>query len=151
MSLETEFLARLVLKVGTPQPTGVTAKGERRIVAIQGGSFEGPSFKGTVPAMGGDWIWADPDGTTRLDVRVSLTTHDGALIYYQYRGLRHGPAEIMQALAAGEEVDPASYYFRTAGFMETGDSRYDWLNKAVILATGHRLPDGPIYELHVLK
>ncbi|MBV8652395.1 MAG: DUF3237 family protein, partial [Alphaproteobacteria bacterium] len=37
---------------------------------------------------------------------------------------------------------------RTAPFFETGAARYAWLNKIVAVATGHRIPAGPIYEVH---
>ena len=82
-----------------------------------------------------------------LDVRLTLKTHDGALIYMTYRGLRHGPAEVMQRLNAGEPVDPALYYFRMTPIFETSDERYAWLNRLVSVATGRREATGPIYQV----
>jgi len=43
--------------------------------------------------------------------RATLRTDDGALISMRSFGLRHGPPEVMEALARGEAVDPAAYYF----------------------------------------
>jgi hypothetical protein len=65
-----------------------------------------------------------------------------------YRGVRHGPADVMARLAKGESVDPASYYFRTAPVFETAAPRYDWLNRIVSVATGRREASGPVYEVY---
>jgi hypothetical protein len=81
-------------------------------------------------------------------VRVTLETHDGHLVYMTYRGVRHGPAEIMQRLNAGEEVDPSSYYFRTTPSFETGSEKYAWLNAIVCISTGHRTASGPVYRVY---
>ena len=71
------------------------------------------------------------DGATTLDVRLVLETDDKALIGMTYRGLRHGPAAVMERLNRGESVDPADYYFRTAITFETGAAKYDWLNRII--------------------
>ena len=83
-----------------------------------------------------------------LDVRLLLRTDDGEHIYMSYRGLRHGPAEVMARLAAGEPVDPATYYFRIAPVFETAAKKYDWINKIVAVGTGRREATGPIYSVH---
>jgi hypothetical protein len=64
-----------------------------------------------------------------------------------YRGVRHGPPEVMARLAAGERVDPKSYYFRMAPVFETASKKYDWLNRIVAVGTGRREPTGPVYEV----
>ena len=91
-----------------------------------------------------------PVGATRsskLDVRLVMETDDGHLIGMTYRGLRHGPKEVIDAIARGEEVNPASYYFRIAPFFETASDKYGWLNGIVSVGLGHRLPTGPIYQV----
>jgi hypothetical protein len=35
-------------------------------------------------------------------------------------GLRHGPPEVIAAIARGESVDPSTYYFRTTPRFEAG-------------------------------
>jgi hypothetical protein len=52
-----------------------------------------------------------------------------------------GLTEVIQALARGEQVDPASYYMRTHPRFETGDARYAWLNRTICVGTGAREPD----------
>jgi len=67
-----------------------------------------------------------------------------------YKGLRHGPREVIRRLEASEVVDPASYYFRIAPMFETASETYGWLNGIVAVGIGHRFADGPIYNLFEL-
>ncbi len=145
--IKTEHLFTVTISVDPLQMLGATPFGERRIAKITGGQFEGARLNGTILAGGGDWLLFRADGILQLDVRMTLETDDGALIYMTYRGLRHGPAEVIERLNRGEEVDPASYYFRTAPFFETGAKPYAWLNGIVSVATGHRTASGPRYEV----
>ena len=147
--IRTEFVMEMRLSVAMPlTPIGQSQYGDRRIARVTDGTFEGPKLSGTVHDGGGDWIINRPDGVTQLDVRLTMETADGALIYTTYTGLRHGPAEVMAKLAAGEAVDPASYYFRTTPYFETAsDGPYAWMNKACFVGTGHREPTGPVYRV----
>jgi hypothetical protein len=138
------------IRLQVPQVTdiGETPLGRRRIAAVTGGEFQGERLRGTVAgAPGGDWLLQRQDGVTVLDVRILLRTDDGEHIYMAYRGLRHGPAEVMARLAAGEVVDPASYYFRIAPVFETASRKYAWINRIVAVGTGRREPAGPIYSV----
>lgn len=147
MSIETRLLFDIILSVGTPQLLGGTPAGDRRVVPVLGGTFEGERLRGTVEPGGSDWILMRPDGAAQLDVRLTLRTDDGALIGMTYRGVRHGPASVIDRLNRGEKVDPSEYYFRTSPFFETSADRYEWLNRIVAVATGHRPPEGPIYRV----
>jgi hypothetical protein len=119
-----------------------------RITApITDGHFEGPRLQGKVLAGGGDWTLLRGDGVLELDLRVTLETDDGALIHMTSQGLRHGPADVIAALARGESVDPSSYYFRTLPRFETGHPKYDFLNRLLAVASGDRRPKGPIYTI----
>ena len=81
-------------------------------------------------------------------MRATLQTDDRHLIYMTYRGVRHGPPAAIERLNRGEPVDPSEYYFRTAPFFETGSPTYGWLNRIVAVATGERLPTGPVYTVY---
>jgi hypothetical protein len=147
--ITTEKLFTLKLDVATPLTlVGDTPNGNRRIARINGGEFTGENLQGTVHSGGGDWLLMRPDGVLTLDVRVTLETSDGALIFMTYRGLRHGPDAVMERLNSGQEVDPSEYYFRITPSFETGDNRYAWLNQLVAVGTGHRLPEGPVYDIY---
>jgi hypothetical protein len=117
---------------------GDTPEGRRRIIAITGGRFSGARLRGEVLPGGGDWQVIRADGVAYLDTRYTLKTDDGALIYVRNVGYRHGPADVLKRLAAGETVDPSEYYMRTTPWYETGDARYAWLNRIVCIATGAR-------------
>lgn len=147
--IQTEFVMELKLNVEMPLVAiGNTQYGDRRIARVTGGTFEGPGLKGTVRDGGGDWILNRIDGVTQLDVRLTMETEDGHRIYMTYKGLRHGPKEVMDRLAAGQPVDPSELYFRTAPFFETAaDGPYAWLNKSVFVSTGDRKPQGPVYRV----
>jgi hypothetical protein len=79
-------------------------------------------------------------------VRTLLETDDGALIGLTYSGLRHGPADVISAIARGENVSPLSYYMRVTAQFETSSEKYHWLNRIVSVAHGHRLPKGAVYS-----
>lgn len=126
--------------LGPAQELGAAPLGRRRIIPITGGRFGGERLCGRVLGGGADWQVVRGDGVADLDARYTLETADGALIYVRNRGYRHGPREILERLAAGENVDPALYYMRTTPLFETGDERYAWLNRIVAVATGARRP-----------
>jgi hypothetical protein len=146
--LNTQLLFTLTGTVGAPHEIGVLPQGRRRIVPIEGGEFEGPRIRGQVLPFGADWMLIRPDGVAVIDVRATLRTDDDALIHMRYSGYRHGPTDIMQALADGEDVDAATYYFRIAVILETGAEKYSWLNRIVAVGTGRRIPEGPIYDVY---
>jgi hypothetical protein len=147
-AIELEHLFTARLEVGPPRSLGMTPYGERRIVQITGGSFEGARLRGVILPEGGDWLLLRHDGILQLDVRATLQTDDGELIYMTYRGLRHGPADVIARLGRGEDVDPSEYYFRTAPWFETASQKYGWLNGIVSVATGERIAAGPIYTVY---
>src|ERR1700722_4827841 len=133
-----EFILNADVTVGSPLELGDVAKGGRRIVPITGGAFAGPQLRGTVLPGGADWQVLRSDGVAELEARYTLRTDDGALIYVRNLALRHGPPDVMAALAAGRLVDPSGYYFRGAAAFETGAIPYAWLMKHIIICTGAR-------------
>ena len=131
-------LLRAEVTLAPPQELGDSPLGRRRIIPITGGSFRGEKLAGRVLPGGADWQVIRADGVAELDARYTLETDDRALIYVRNFGYRHGPAEVLQRLAAGEPVDPSLYYMRTTPRFETGAERYRWLNRIVCVATGAR-------------
>ena len=124
--------------------------GHRRIINILGGAFAGARLAGRVLPGGADWQVVRADGVVEVSARYTLQTDDGALIYVNNWGLRHGPPEVIARLSAGAAVDAGEYYFRTTPVFETGAPRYAWLNKIIAVAAGERRADAVIitaYEL----
>lgn len=136
--LRLQPLLKAEVTLAPAQELGATPLGRRRIIPITGGRFRGERLAGRVLPGGADWQLVRADGVAELEARYTLETADGALIYVRNRGCRHGPAEVLEQLAAGREVDPASYYMRTTPLFETADARYAWLNRLVCVATGAR-------------
>ncbi|MBF9061282.1 DUF3237 family protein [Rhodobacterales bacterium HKCCSP123] len=127
----------LHVTLGPPSEMGPGRGGHRRIIPITGGRVEG-ALSGAIRSLGADWQTVQKDGTAWLDTRYAFDTDDGALIEIVNRGFRHGPSAVMARLAAGEEVSPEDYYFRTFATLETGDPRYDWVNRTVFIGKGCR-------------
>src|SRR5256885_3568896 len=135
--MNTRLLMTLRVTVAAPQIIGAVPHGTRRTAPLSGGSFEGPRLRGTVlPGGSADWLLLRADGVLELDLRATLRTDDGALVSMRSFGLRHGPPEVIDALARGETVDPAAYYFRTTPRFETSHSGYAFLNHLITVATG---------------
>jgi hypothetical protein len=142
---------RLEASLGEPLELGATAQGKRRVAPLTGGSFAGPEISGTlVPGASADWQTILPDGTTLGDIRYTLRTQSGALLYVQSRSVRHGPPEVLARLGRGEDVNPSEYIFRTATQITTGADSLDWLNKGVFIGVGGRQPAGVIYEVYLV-
>ena len=132
----------------TGQQIGTVPHGTRVTTPIASGHFEGERLRGKVLHGGGDWTLLRSDGVLELDLRLTLETDDGALIYMASFGLRHGPPEVIAALARGASVDPSSYYFRTTLRFETGHPQYAFLNRLLAVSRAVRQPQGPVYTIH---
>lgn len=117
---------------------GRTPYGERRVIGILGGSVRGPKLNGRILPGGADWQIIRTDGAADIKAQYIIETDDGARIMVTSEGLRHGPPEVMERLARGDNVDPAHYYFRTVMRFETSDPNVDWLNRILALARGQR-------------
>ena len=142
---------RLEAVLGEPLDLGDVSQGHRRIVPLTGGTFGGPELNGKLlPGASADWQIVLPDGTTLGDIRYTLQTDDGALLYVQSRGVRHGSAEVLARLGRGDDVDASEYTFRTSTQIETASARLDWLNKGVFTSVAGRGQGGVIYETYLV-
>jgi hypothetical protein len=142
---------RLTATLGEPLDVGDVAEGHRRIVPQTGGTFSGPEINGELlPGASADWQIVMPDGTAFADIRYTLQTDGGDLLYVQSQGVRHGSAEVLARLARGEDVDASHYTFRTSTKIETAAPQLDWLNKGVFISVGARRPRGVIYDTYLV-
>ncbi len=116
---------------------GRTPYGERRVIDIIGGQVEGPKLKGRI-LPGADWQVVWEDGTADLSARYGIETEAGARVLVRSDGLRHGPPDVLAALARGESVDENRYYFRTVMRFEASDPSVHWLNRIIAIARGAR-------------
>ncbi len=132
-----EYLGKLRAEIGTRTVVENGPQGTRTIVQILGGRFEGQRVKATVQTPAGDWITNRPDGSYKLDVRITLKTDDGALILVTYNGI-------------GQTTDTGAV-LRAAPLFETGDSRYTWLTRLQAVAVGERAGATVSYDVYALK
>ncbi|WP_233857139.1 DUF3237 domain-containing protein [Paraburkholderia sp. HD33-4] len=146
-SIATQPLFVMRLDVKPIVVVGQTPGPFRRVGIVPSGTFAGDRLSGTVLDGGSDWQAVRDDGSTTLDVRLLLKTDDDVTIAMSYRGVRHGPAELIQRLERGEVIDPSSYYFRIAPIFEAPAGRYEWLNRIIAVGTGHRFENGPVYSV----
>ena len=149
MRLEPLLTAEITL--APPQELGDTPHGRRRVIAITGGRFRGEQLSGRVLPGGADWQLIRADGVAELDARYTLETEDRALIYVRNFGYRHGPADVIRRLTAGEPVDASLYYMRTTPRFETGAERYRWLNGLICVASGARRAAAVELEVYEVK
>jgi hypothetical protein len=125
---------------------GQTPTGLRRIVPVSGGTFTGERLNGIV-LPGNDWIINRPDGVMVIDVRLTLQTDDGAMIYMTYQGRFLAAPDVMARFAKGVQLKPQEYSLAMTAKFECGDERYAWLNNVVAVGTGEQTATGPVYSI----
>ena len=125
---ELEYVCELKVTCDPAYTVGATAHGERVVIPINGGTFEGPKMKGTVLPGGADYQLVDKQrGRTELEAIYCIRTDDGVTIHIRNVGLLHN-------------ID--GWYFRTAPKFEAPqDSKYDWLNNAIFVCVPAVLPE----------
>jgi hypothetical protein len=138
LTLSVDFASMLTI--------GTTPAGLRRIAPVTGGDFVGDRLNGTV-LPGADWVINRPDGVMVIDVRLTLKTDDGALIYLAYQGRFVAEPDAMERFAKGVFLEPHEYSLAMTAKFECGDPRYSWLNNVIAVGTGERTPTGPIYSI----
>jgi hypothetical protein len=142
---------RLDAELDAAVDLGDTPHGRRRIIPLTRGHAAGPYFDAELlPAGGADWQIVRASGSSIADIRYTLKTDSGALLYVQSQGVRHGDPAVLARLSAGEHVDPSEYTFRTTVTVETADPQLAWVNDGVFIAVGARRPSGVSYDVYLV-
>jgi muconolactone delta-isomerase len=145
------LIYRLDATLGEVLDLGEFRQGRRRIVPLTGGTFNGPELSGTlVPGASADWQTVLPDGTSLGDIRYTLRTESGDLLYVESRGVRYGSAEVLARLGRGDDVDPTEYTFRTTTHIATAAQAFDWMNKGVFIGVAGRHAASVTYETYLV-
>jgi hypothetical protein len=147
-ALATRYAFTITAHIGGVTSAGEIGTGERRIIPITGGEVRGESLNGKILAFGADFQIVRPDSSIELEAKYAIETDDGAVIYVENRGIRHGPIELVQKLNRGEAVDPALIYFRTVPRFETGAAKYRWLMQSLFVASAARHADRVVIDVH---
>lgn len=116
-----EYVCELKVTCDAAYGVGATQHGERVVIPITGGTFEGPQMKGIVLPGGADYQLVDKaNGRTELEAIYSIRTDDGVNIHIRNCGL---------LISKNGE-----FYFRTAPKFEAPiGSKYDFLNNAIFV------------------
>jgi hypothetical protein len=123
--ITTEYLMTLHAPLDAPQQIDASLL----VYNVRpGGWVKGPRVNGTLLSPAADWLRVLPNGSLRLDVRGTIQTDDGALIYITYNGVISQPKEASDRLARGEVLTSKDVYFITAPTMQTAAEKYAWLN-----------------------
>lgn len=117
-----EFAYEAVVDIAPREDLGASALGERFIVPILGGSFEGPRLRGRVLPGGADRQWLRPDGIKELDALYEMQTDDGTVITVRNR------------VVIDDTVQPERYA-RSVLKLQAPAGPHEWLNRRVFVGT----------------
>jgi hypothetical protein len=124
-TVSTQYLMTLYAPLGPTQEVDPSLEVNE---VRPGGWVKGPRINGTLLAPAGDWSRVLPSGVARLDVRATIRTDDGALIYISYNGIFKDSPETEARAARGEVLTAKDMYFVIAPTLQTSAKKYDWLN-----------------------
>lgn len=120
---QLEYVLTLHVSLDAAYSVGQTPHGQRQVIPITGGTFEGPNIKGTIIPGGADYQLADKaSGRTDVEAIYSIKTDDGVNIHVRNTG-------IISMSQSG------FYFFTTPKFEAPSDSKYAWLNNAIYVCT----------------
>jgi hypothetical protein len=133
-----------------PKVKDMPSGGDRGMVVLEGGEFEGPLLSGiALPGSGGDFCHFRPDGVLAGDARYLLQEKDGSVFMLNTRAFIWGRgAEVMakfERIAHGlskEQVLPEEVYFRTMTTFEAPRGKHDWLARHAFIGVGRRTSEG---------
>ena len=136
-----EFVFEETVKLGDVSAIGGTARGERIIIPITGGTFEGPEIRGEVLPGGWDWQLRRADGCTDVEADYFLQTDDGVVINVVNKGV----------ICPGE--GGAMLPVRTHPVFEAPLGKYQWLGQAAFVGTLELAPPeaGPAVRIRFYR
>ncbi len=108
---------------------GKTVEGQRRIIPITGGTVRGPKIQGELLNGGWDWNLSRTDGAGSVEAAYYMKTDDGVLIRIVNKGVGGGGPPPPPA-ANGER-----FFMFTHPEFEAPLGKYDWMNRAMFIAT----------------
>ena len=123
---QLEFALQLKVTLGEAYTCGETQHGQRTIIPITGGTFEGPNIKGTIINGGADYqLNNKATGRTELEAIYCIKTDDGVNIHVRNRGII--------ANGKDDQGNPTFYFKAAPQFEAPADSKYAWLNNAIFV------------------
>jgi hypothetical protein len=125
----TQIISEYLMTVYAPlDPPQVIDKNLFIYNVRDGGWVKGPKIGGKILAPAADWFRFMPGGNGRLDVRETLKTDDGALVYAAFNGVTSASKESFDRLMKGETLTSKDIYWIIAPTYQTSSDKYAWLN-----------------------
>jgi hypothetical protein len=115
-----EFLYEAIVDIADIQNLGQSLQGQRFIVNILGGVFNGPRLKGKVLPGGADRQLLRPDGIKELDALYEIETDDGTVITVHNQVVVDMPT-------------PEQRYACSVVKFRAPSGQYEWLNRRVFV------------------
>jgi Protein of unknown function (DUF3237) len=127
MNYSLESIFSYHLQLNPPEIIGPVPEGIRANIYTQSGTVTGEKIQGILRPVGGDWVTVRADGVGITDVRGTIETQDGALIYMTYTGVLDLGEDGYQKFLQGEL--PTNAQIRNAPRFQTAHPNYLWLNR----------------------
>ena len=125
-NFKTEHLWDAKVTIANAINVGDSKYGNRNIIPITGGTFEGPKISGEVLPYGADWQLVRPDGDVEFNARYLLKTNDGYTIQVINKVLMHMDTTNQK---------PEMYTKSVIDLEAPKNSPYAYLNHAIFLGT----------------
>lgn len=134
-----------------PEVIGPLAEGLRVNYHFTGGEVDGPKLRGKFRPGGADFVTMRRDGVGVLDIRGTIETHDGAVIYVIGSGLTYTSEDAYER--AMKKDLPASVPLRAALHLATVHPGYLWVNRLQFVEIGEMVrARGEVHvDLYALK
>lgn len=150
---EMDYVASYNATLTAPEIIGPVVEGLRLNIYVTGGTVEGPRMKGRLLPVGGDWLTIRTDGVAVLDVRATIETDDGALVYLNYKGVGDCGPDGYQTFLNGGPFPVEGLDLRTNPWFQTAHPKYQWLTRGLFVEVGKVFLDrGEVrYDIYHVK
>jgi hypothetical protein len=129
-----EYICSYTLNLHPAEVIGPLAEGIRANYHFAGGQVDGPKLRGKFRPVGGDFATLRRDGIGILDIRGTIETQDGALIYEVGSGLAYG-GEGDYEKAIKRDLRP-TVPLRAVVRLQTAHPDYLWVNRLQFVSIG---------------
>jgi hypothetical protein len=150
---DPQYLASIRVPLNEPEVVGVTPEGllVNWYWNPHEGAVLGMEKPGKVRQIGGDWMTIRRDGIGLMDVRATVETEDGGLLYASYQGYCDFGHDGYQRFLDGRW--PAVAPTRTAPRIRTAHPKYAWLNRLQCVGIGEVRMQELVYtyDLYALR
>lgn len=150
---ELEYVTSYTATLSEPEVIGPIAEGLRLNIYVTGGTVDGPRMRGKILPVGADWLTVRTDGVAVLDVRATIETDDGALVYTYYKGVADLGPDGYQSFLEGAPPPPDGIPLRTNPWFQTSHASYLWMTRGLFVEIGKAYLDRQevSYDLYLVK